>query len=280
MLKINSYNISLALCFSEECFIPLYNSLAQIKQGNGYTALHALYNVPTNYFVKCTPTCQRLFDIVDRGKKHTLQLRRYCGQVLALASLTSGFQGNLRKRHCEDGVIAISSCKEDDESAVSGGRGLKFNEICEEKKGWHLKVRHFLVVEGIFQFQVFLGRKLIFENIQGVYKVFRGCSVKEKRKGNQRLEATSRKFKRANDSKSISAPIRQKSPLFSNPFPKTFLSSVCELCIYYLCFRSYFGPSAGPSNLSYHQSKRYVPFRLSSLILREGQSKRRIIQRS
>ena len=53
MLKINSYNISLALCFSEECFIPLYNSLAQIKQGNGYTALHALYNVPTNYFVKC-----------------------------------------------------------------------------------------------------------------------------------------------------------------------------------------------------------------------------------
>ena len=54
MLKINSYNISLALCFSEECFIPLYNSLAQIKQGNGYTALHALYNVPTNYFVKCT----------------------------------------------------------------------------------------------------------------------------------------------------------------------------------------------------------------------------------
>ena len=102
MLKINSYNISLALCFSEECFIPLYNSLAQIKQGNGYTALHALYNVPTNYFVKCTPTCQRLFDIVDRGKKHTLQLRRYCGQVLALASLTSGFQGNLRKRHYED----------------------------------------------------------------------------------------------------------------------------------------------------------------------------------
>ena len=56
MLKINSYNISLALCFSEECFIPLYNSLAQIKQGNGYTALHALYNVPTNYFVKCTPS--------------------------------------------------------------------------------------------------------------------------------------------------------------------------------------------------------------------------------
>ena len=54
MLKINSYNISLALCFSEECFIPLYNSLAQIKQGNGYTALDALYNVPTNYFVKCT----------------------------------------------------------------------------------------------------------------------------------------------------------------------------------------------------------------------------------
>ena len=68
-----------------------------------------------------------------------------------------------------------------------------------------------------------------------MYKVFRGCSVKEKRKGNQRLEATSRKFKRANDSKSISAPIRQKSPLFSNPFPKTFLSSAnCAYIIFVL----------------------------------------------
>ena len=55
MLKINSYNVSLALCnsiFSGEYFIPLYNSLAHYR--NGYTALHALYNVPTNYFVKCT----------------------------------------------------------------------------------------------------------------------------------------------------------------------------------------------------------------------------------
>lgn len=165
-------------------------------------------------------------------------------------------------------------------NAGSNARGKKFSEICGEKWGQHLRPRDFFIVGRIFLFPVFLRRKLIFENIQGVYKVFRGCSVKEKRKGNQRLEATSWKFKQANDSKSISAPIRQKSPLFSNPFPKTFLSSVCELCIYYLCFRSYFGPSAGLSNLSYHQSKRYVPFRLSSLILREGQSKRRIIQRS
>ena len=58
MLKINSCSISLALCnwiFFRECFIPFYYSLAHY--GNGYTALHTLYNVPTNYFVKWTPTC-------------------------------------------------------------------------------------------------------------------------------------------------------------------------------------------------------------------------------
>ena len=51
-------------------------------------------------------------------------------------------------------------------TAVSSTRGLKFNEICGgKKKGWYLKVRHSVVVEGIFLFPVFLERKLIFENI-------------------------------------------------------------------------------------------------------------------
>ena len=37
-------------------------------------------------------------------------------------------------------------------NAGSRTRGKKFSEICEEKKGLHLKPRHFVVVEGIFQF--------------------------------------------------------------------------------------------------------------------------------
>ena len=56
MLKINSYNISLALCnsiFFLGNVLFLY-IIVWPKQGNAYTALHALYNVPTNYFVKCT----------------------------------------------------------------------------------------------------------------------------------------------------------------------------------------------------------------------------------
>lgn len=43
----------------------------------------------------------------------------------------------------------------------------------------------------------------MFENIQGVYKVFGGYYVKEMRQGKQRLEATEWKFKHANDSTSV-----------------------------------------------------------------------------
>ena len=41
------------------------------------------------------------------------------------------------------------------------------------------------IVEGIFPFPVLLRRKSIFENIEGMYKVFRGFSVKEKQQGNK-----------------------------------------------------------------------------------------------
>ena len=49
--------------------------------------------------------------------------------------------------------------------AGSSARSLKFGEICVEKRGWYLKPRHFVVVEGIVLFPVFLGRKVIFKNI-------------------------------------------------------------------------------------------------------------------
>ena len=49
--------------------------------------------------------------------------------------------------------------------------------------------RHFLISSAS-------RRKLIFENIQGVYKVFGGCSVKEKRQEKQHLEATDQTLKR------------------------------------------------------------------------------------
>ena len=43
-------------------------------------------------------------------------------------------------------------------------RGQKFIEICRDKQGWHLKPRHFVVVEGIFLSSLFLRRKLNFQN--------------------------------------------------------------------------------------------------------------------
>ena len=58
----------------------------------------------------------------------------------------------------------------------------------------------------------------------------------------------------------IQCPYQLLREMYTN---LSFLVSVGGLCIYYLCFRGYFGPSAGPSNPSHHRSKRYVPFRLS-----------------
>ena len=77
MLKINSYNISLALCFSEECFIPLYNSLAQTRKWLHCTP--CIIQCPYQLLREMYTICQRIFDIVDRRKKHTLQPRTYCG---------------------------------------------------------------------------------------------------------------------------------------------------------------------------------------------------------
>lgn len=37
--------------------------------------------------------------------------------------------------------------------------------------GWHLKPRHVVVDEGNFLFAVFLGRKLMFENILTIRKI-------------------------------------------------------------------------------------------------------------
>ena len=73
-----------------------------------------------------------------------------------------------------------------------------------EKKGLAFKPSHSILVEGIFLFPVILKRKLIFENIKGVYKVLEGCSVKEKRQGKQHLEKTQWQIKHANDSKFVS----------------------------------------------------------------------------
>ena len=70
-------------------------------------------------------------------------------------------------------------------NAGSSAQGSRFSEICGEKRGWRLKPRHFLAVEGIFLFPVFLRRKWIFGIFQGVYKDFGGCSVKGRQQGKQ-----------------------------------------------------------------------------------------------
>ena len=68
----------------------------------------------------------------------------------------------------------------------------------------NLKPRHFVVVEGIFLFPVFLGKILNFENILGVYKG--SCSVKEKRKGNNAEKLKDRKSNLQRTQNPFSAP--------------------------------------------------------------------------
>ena len=63
--------------FSEECFIPLYNSLAQIKKWLHCTP--CIIQCPYQLLREMYTICQWLFDIVDRRKKHMLQPRTYCG---------------------------------------------------------------------------------------------------------------------------------------------------------------------------------------------------------
>ena len=73
-------------------------------------------------------------------------------------------------------------------NAGSSARGLKFSESCVEK-GDGIENRSILLsLTTIFLFPVFSRRKLIFENIEWVCKVFGGCSEKEKRQGKQRLK--------------------------------------------------------------------------------------------
>ena len=63
--------------FSEECFIPLYNSLAQTRKWLHCTP--CIIQCPYQLLREMYTICQWLFDIVDRRKKHTLQPRTYCG---------------------------------------------------------------------------------------------------------------------------------------------------------------------------------------------------------
>ena len=87
-------------------------------------------------------------------------------------------------------------------NADPSAQGLKFIEICRDKRGWHLKPRHFVVVEGISSLQCFLRRKLHFQNILGVYKVV-GFPLKEKWQGKQHLEVTEWKIRHESHSKSV-----------------------------------------------------------------------------
>ena len=82
-------------------------------------------------------------------------------------------------------------------NAEPSARGLKFIKICRDKRGWHLKPKH-------FPLSSFFKEKLnFFQNILGVYKVFGGCPVKEKRQGKQHQEVTEWKIEHANNSKSV-----------------------------------------------------------------------------
>ena len=58
-------------------------------------------------------------------------------------------------------------------NAGSSAQGSRFSEICGEKRGWHLKHRHFLVVEGIFLFPVFLRRNEFLKFLGGVQRFWR-----------------------------------------------------------------------------------------------------------
>ena len=79
---------------------------------------------------------------------------------------------------------------------------LRFSEICREIKGWNLKSRHFVVVEGISCFQCFK-KKIKFWNYLGGVQIFWKLFYKIKAARKQRLEATGEKKERANDSKSV-----------------------------------------------------------------------------
>ena len=72
-------------------------------------------------------------------------------------------------------------------------RGEKFSKICGEKRGWHLKPSHFVAVEGIFLVSSVFKEKMNFWKYLGMYKVFGGCSVKEKRQGNNAYIQQNRK---------------------------------------------------------------------------------------
>ena len=82
-------------------------------------------------------------------------------------------------------------------NADPSARGLKFIKICRDKRGWHLKPKH-------FPLSSFFKEKIeFFQNILGVYKVFGGCPVKEKRQGKQHQEVTEWKIEHVNNSKSV-----------------------------------------------------------------------------
>ena len=83
-------------------------------------------------------------------------------------------------------------------NADPSARGLKLIKICkQDKRGWYLKPRH-------FPLSSFFKEKLnFFQNILGVYKVFGGCPVKEKRQGKQHQEVTEWSIEHASHSKSV-----------------------------------------------------------------------------
>ena len=108
-------------------------------------------------------------------------------------------------------------------NADPSAQGLKFIEIYRDKRGWHLKPRHFVVVEGISSLQCFLRRKLHFQNILRVYKVFGGFPLKEKWQGKQHLEVTEWKIKHESHSKSV---FLRTFPRQSQALAQTLFNSV------------------------------------------------------
>ena len=121
-------------------------------------------------------------------------------------------------------------------TAVSSAQGLKFNEICGGKKRLAFKSEAFCCRWRHFPISSVFREKINFWKHLGAVQSSLRLLCKKKRKGNQRLEATSRKFKRANDSKSISAPIRQVSFVLKIRFRRRFLalSVDCAFIIFVL----------------------------------------------
>ena len=94
---------------------------------------------------------------------------------------------------------------------------LRFSEICGKIKGWNLKPRHFVVVEGISYLKFFFKKKIKIWNqlggVQSFWKLF--YKIKAARK--QCLVATGEKIERANDSKSVfRAGITHAQTLFNS----------------------------------------------------------------